>query len=84
MHIGKRVNEDSAKPSSVTIVMAGMQHNYRQITTISSFGHFLPVACSQLPLKYVEMCVVCSSDILKKTWDILAATAAAVFVLLQL
>jgi hypothetical protein len=68
----------------MAIEMPGVQHSYSQITTISSFGHFLPVACSQPPLKYVNTCVVCSWIILRETWDILAATAAAVFVLLQL
>jgi hypothetical protein len=30
----------------MTIEMAGVQPSYSQITTVSSFGHFLPVACS--------------------------------------
>jgi hypothetical protein len=36
------------------IEMPGLQPSYSQITRVSSFGHFDPVACSQPPLNFAD------------------------------
>jgi hypothetical protein len=61
------------------IEMPELQRSYSQITRVSSFGHFDPVACSQPPLESLILVYF----VAELSWNNLAATAPAVFVLLQ-
>jgi hypothetical protein len=76
--------------------MPEVQPSYSQIMImrVSNIGRFEPVVCSQPPQKFDGTCGVCKERAVPVTWyydmqnavcswNILAATAYAVFVLLQ-